>query len=54
MRIDTHAHIYAGDEATYPMKEDPYRPVAGVGDIEHLRREAASNGIDREIGRAHV
>ncbi len=49
MRIDTHAHIYAGDEATYPMKEDPYRPAAGVGDIEHLRREAASNGIDRVV-----
>ena len=45
MIVDTHAHIYHGDEERYPMKKEPFRPVPGVGTIEHLRREAEENGV---------
>jgi len=49
MRIDTHAHIYHGDEERYPMKEEPFRPVSGLGSIEHLRREMAANAVDKVV-----
>ena len=45
MIVDTHAHIYHGDEDRYPMTKEPFRPVPGVGTIEHLRREAEENGV---------
>jgi predicted TIM-barrel fold metal-dependent hydrolase len=28
MIVDTHAHIYSPDEATYPPVAKPYRPPA--------------------------
>ena len=49
MIVDTHAHIYHGDETQYPMIEDPFRPQPGVGTIEHLRREVQANGIGRVV-----
>ena len=49
MIVDTHAHIYHGDETRYPMIEDPFRPSPGVGTIEHLRREAEANGVGRVV-----
>ena len=49
MIVDTHAHIYHGDDEQYPMKEDPFRPVPGIGTIEHLQREATANGVDRVV-----
>jgi predicted TIM-barrel fold metal-dependent hydrolase len=47
MIVDTHAHIYSPDETAYPPIEKPYRPPAGTGSPEHLRREAAAAGVDR-------
>jgi predicted TIM-barrel fold metal-dependent hydrolase len=38
--IDAHPHIYSEDEKKYPTIENPYRPPAGTGTIEQLRREA--------------
>ena len=49
MIVDGHAHIYHQDETQYPMKEEPFRPVSGQGTIEHLRREAEANGVDRVV-----
>lgn len=49
MIIDSHAHIYHPNEVQYPMKVEPFKPAAGVGTIEHLRREAAANGVDRVV-----
>ena len=49
MIVDSHAHIYHQDEALYPMKAEPFRPEPGVGTIEHLRCEAAANGVDRVV-----
>jgi predicted TIM-barrel fold metal-dependent hydrolase len=45
--VDTHAHIYSPDETAYPAIEKPYRPPAGTGSPDHLRREAAAAGVDR-------
>jgi len=47
MIIDTHAHIYSPDERTYPPIEKPYRPPAGTGSPEHLRREMQAAGVHR-------
>ncbi|MEW6750835.1 MAG: amidohydrolase family protein [Candidatus Latescibacterota bacterium] len=47
--VDTHAHIYHADEQLYPMKPDPYRPPAGMGTVEHLRRDMAANGVERVV-----
>lgn len=49
MRIDTHAHIYHGDEERYPMKDDPYQPTAGIGTLAHLQREMQDHGIDKAV-----
>jgi predicted TIM-barrel fold metal-dependent hydrolase len=38
--IDCHPHIYSADEKTYPPIENPYRPPAGKGTVDHLRHEA--------------
>jgi predicted TIM-barrel fold metal-dependent hydrolase len=38
--IDCHPHIYGDDETKYPTIEKPYRPPAGSGTVEQLRREA--------------
>src|SRR5262245_16389007 len=38
--IDCHPHIYGEDEKKYPTIEKPYRPPAGSGTVEQLRREA--------------
>ncbi|MBL8849964.1 MAG: amidohydrolase [Planctomycetaceae bacterium] len=43
--IDCHAHIYSLDEQTYPIIENPYRPPAGAGTVEHLRREMQAAGV---------
>jgi len=45
--VDTHAHIYSPDEATYPPIEKPYRPPAGTGSPDRLRREAQAAGVDK-------
>ena len=47
--VDTHAHIYHGDEQAYPMKENPYRPAPGIGTVEHLQREREENGVARAV-----
>ncbi|MGI8422903.1 MAG: amidohydrolase family protein [Chloroflexota bacterium] len=49
MIVDTHAHIYSPDEATYPVIEKPHRPPAGTGAPERLRREMAAAGVDRAM-----
>jgi len=46
---DTHAHIYSLDEARYPMIDEPLRPPAGSGTIDHLRREMAAVGVGRVV-----
>ena len=43
--IDTHAHIYSPDEKRYPPIDEPLRPPAGRGSLEHLRRESLQNGV---------
>src|SRR5262245_34175333 len=43
--IDTHAHIYADDDKRYPTMDNPYRPPAGTGTIEHLKREVREAGV---------
>ena len=43
--IDCHAHIYGEDEQRYPTVEDPYRPPAGTGTVDHLRREMQVAGV---------
>jgi L-fuconolactonase len=45
--IDTHAHLFSPDEQKYPPKPNPSRPPAGVGTIEHVRREMKANGVER-------
>ena len=47
MIIDTHAHIYSPDEKRYPPIDKPYRPPAGKGALDHLRRESQANGVER-------
>jgi len=47
--VDTHAHIYSQDESRYPMIEEPLRPPAGTGSVDHLKREMAANGIARVV-----
>lgn len=47
--VDTHAHIYHADEATYSMVEDPLRPPPGTGTVEHLRREMENTGVGRVV-----
>lgn len=49
MRIDTHAHIYHGDEDRYPMKEQPYRPAPNIGTVAHLEREMKAHAIDKLV-----
>ncbi len=44
--IDTHAHLFSPDEEKYPPRENPSRPPAGKGTIEHLQREMKANGVD--------
>ena len=46
---DTHAHIYSPDETRYPMIDNPLRPPAGTGTIEHLRQEMAANQVERVV-----
>jgi len=43
--LDTHAHIYSPDEKRYPPIDKPFRPPAGKGSLEHLRRESQANGV---------
>jgi L-fuconolactonase len=47
--VDTHAHIYHPDESAYPMIEDPFRPEAGVGTIEHLRENVRQAGVEKVV-----
>ncbi len=44
--IDTHAHLFSPDEEKYPPRENPSRPPAGKGTIEHLQSEMKANGVD--------
>jgi L-fuconolactonase len=43
--VDTHAHIYAPDEARYPPIADPLRPPGGKGSVADLRAESLANGV---------
>jgi len=43
--IDCHAHIYGTDEKKYPTIENPYRPPAGKGTLDHLRETIRANGV---------
>lgn len=43
--IDCHPHIYGEDKKKYPPIEEPYRPPAGKGTVEHLRRETQAAGV---------
>lgn len=47
--IDSHAHIYSADEASYPPVDEPLSPPDGTGSPEHLRREMDASGIDRAM-----
>lgn len=47
--VDTHAHIYSADEEEYPMIAKPYRPPAGTGGIDHLRRERETHDLHRVV-----
>ena len=49
MIIDTHAHIYSPDEASYPTVAEPLRPPTGTGNPEHLREEMKAAGVDRAV-----
>ncbi|HCK08648.1 MAG TPA: hypothetical protein DHW45_02160 [Candidatus Latescibacteria bacterium] len=49
MLVDTHAHIYHGDEIAYPMMDDPYSPEKGIGTIEHLRQNTLEVGVERVV-----
>jgi L-fuconolactonase len=49
MIVDTHAHIYSPDEATYPVIEKPYRPPTGAGTPELLHQEMRAAGVDRAM-----
>lgn len=37
--IDTHAHLFSEDEASYPPKKNPARPPTGTGTLEKLTGE---------------
>ncbi len=47
--VDTHAHLYAEDEARYPMKENPLKPPAGTGTIAHLRQVTRLAGVAKVV-----
>jgi predicted TIM-barrel fold metal-dependent hydrolase len=47
--IDAHPHIYSADEQTYPVIENPYRPPAGAGTVEHLKHEMAACGVAKAV-----
>ncbi|MDA0346852.1 MAG: amidohydrolase family protein [Verrucomicrobia bacterium] len=43
--IDCHAHLYSGDDNKYPTRENPNRPPAGTGFLEHLKQEMKAAGV---------
>lgn len=43
--LDTHAHIYAEDEAKYPPAPKPYRPPGTSGSVANLSRVTKANGV---------
>src|SRR5262249_7826442 len=43
--IDSHAHIYCGDDRLYPPITKPFRPPAGTGTVAHLQRERKGGGV---------
>ena len=47
--VDTHAHLYHEDEHHYPMIDEPFRPVPGIGAISHLRRNMEASQVDRVV-----
>jgi len=47
--VDAHANVYSQDESRYPMVEEPLRPPAGTGSVDHLKQEMAANGIERVV-----
>jgi predicted TIM-barrel fold metal-dependent hydrolase len=49
MIVDTHAHIYAADEARYPMIAKPLRPPGGAGTPDHLQQEMAAAGVTHVV-----
>ncbi len=43
--IDTHAHLFSKDEATYPPKKNPSRPPAGTGTLDRLTEEVERHEV---------
>ncbi|MCL4393346.1 MAG: amidohydrolase family protein [Chloroflexi bacterium] len=43
--VDTHAHIYSGDETRYPPVAEPRRPPGASGSLGNLRRVTKENGV---------
>jgi predicted TIM-barrel fold metal-dependent hydrolase len=43
--IDSHAHLYAEDEWSFPARPDARRPAPGVGSIRHLVAQATEHGV---------
>jgi L-fuconolactonase len=43
--VDCHAHLYGSDETKYPPIAHPYRPPAGKGTPQHLRKQLAAAGV---------
>jgi predicted TIM-barrel fold metal-dependent hydrolase len=46
--VESHAHLYSQDEQRYPTADNPSRPPAGTGTVEHLER------MRNELGITHV
>ncbi|HJP31331.1 MAG TPA: amidohydrolase family protein [Candidatus Latescibacteria bacterium] len=47
--VETHAHLYSGDDSRYPTTPDPSRPPAGAGTVEHLERSRQEAGISHVV-----
>lgn len=47
--VDTHVHLYAEDEARYPMKESPLRPPPRTGTLAHLRQVTSRAGVTKVV-----
>ena len=43
--IDTHAHLFSEDEASYPPRKNPSRPPAGTGTLARLTEEVERHEI---------
>ncbi|MDP7448491.1 MAG: amidohydrolase family protein, partial [Candidatus Latescibacteria bacterium] len=46
---DTHAHIFSDDRERYPVLDSAGHRPAGIGTVEHLRRDMSSAGVQRVV-----